>query len=346
MPTTDDRTPVFYHPDQLLFRPLVEWERGKEVAHPETPERLQRILEAVEAASDRYELRTAPPLPARALDLHAPGLLALYRAAERLSPGQQVLPTFFPGPDVPRRATVDHVGQWATDTHTPLGRQLWRTVQASARAAAAAEAIRTAPLAYAATRPPGHHATPERFGGYCYLNHAALAARILGGRVTILDIDVHHGHGTQAFFERDPHVQVVSVHEHPAFPWMTGHAAERGEGPGIGLNANLPQASGCDGPSYLGVLEGHVLPLIRCFEPDVLVISAGVDTHASDPLGSFQLTTHDLHAIGCALGRLGRPTVVLQEGGYDLATLGASVIALLDGLREGQSEVEWPIRTT
>ena len=175
--------------------------------------------------------------------------------------------------------------------------------------------------------------------GYCYLNNAAVAVRALrrGARVAVLDIDVHHGNGTQSMFYRDPKVMVVSLHQHPGtcFPYFAGYPTETGAGPGAGTNLNVTEAAGCDGRRYFELLDRHALPALRSFAPDFLVLSAGLDTYELDPVGHFKLTTDDLRTVGERIGRLGLPTVTIQEGGYHAPHLGRNAVALLDGLQAG-----------
>ena len=177
------------------------------------------------------------------------------------------------------------------------------------------------------------------YGGYCFFNNAAIAAQALvaGGaaRVAILDIDYHHGNGSQQLFYRRGDVLYLSLHADPAraYPYYSGTADERGAGPGEGLNRNWPLPERADGPRYLAALD-QALGLARDFAPDApLIISAGFDTFHTDPIADLALQTDDYRAIGAAVRDLGLATVVIQEGGYAVDALGANVISLLDGLR-------------
>jgi acetoin utilization deacetylase AcuC-like enzyme len=194
-----------------------------------------------------------------------------------------------------------------------------------------------APAAYALCRPPGHHAGPGYYGGFCLLNNAAIAARSLArlGRVAIVDVDFHHGNGTQDIFWEDPEVLYVSLHGDPAahYPHFLGAADELGGGPGRGTTRNLPLPDGTGDDAYLDALAG-AMELVAGFEPATLVVSAGFDTFAGDPIGAFAVTTEGFARIGAALAGAGRPTVVVQEGGYALDALGANAVALLGGLQQ------------
>jgi acetoin utilization deacetylase AcuC-like enzyme len=191
-----------------------------------------------------------------------------------------------------------------------------------------------APAAYALCRPPGHHAGPGYYGGFCLLNNAAIAARSLAtlGRVAVVDVDFHHGNGTQDVFWEDPEVLYVSLHGDPAahYPHFTGGADETGGGPGRGATRNLPLPDGTGDDAYLAAL-GQAMDQVAAFEPATLVVSAGFDTFEDDPIGAFKVTTGGFRRIGAALAAAGRPTVVVQEGGYAVEALGANAVALLDG---------------
>jgi acetoin utilization deacetylase AcuC-like enzyme len=184
--------------------------------------------------------------------------------------------------------------------------------------------------AFVVCRPPGHHATRDSHGGFCYLNNAAIAARRLQPRVAILDIDYHHGNGTQEIFYDDPNVLFCSIHAHPedSQPPALGFPHERGIGPGRGYNANwiLPKMTGDD--EYLITLE-RVLARICDFKPRYLIVSAGFDTTADDHVGGFMLSQVGIQSIGARIANLKLPTLIILEGGYQIQTLGANVVAFL-----------------
>lgn len=341
-----DRTPCFFHEDQLRFRPRYEWALGKKIDHPERTERADQILAALQSEASRFDIRAPDekePLE-EVTRQHAPRLLRLYETAASLDEGREYHPSVFlrrNGVD-PDPTNIHHSGYFCFDSGTPLTREARGAALRSASCAiAAATTLREQGegLVYALSRPPGHHASYDSFGGYCYVNNTALAARVLrrGGRVAVLDVDVHHGNGTQSLFWNDGDVLTVSIHGEPTdtFPYFSGKASENGEGPGRDRNINVPLASGTDGQAYLDALERTVLPCIRAFEPVALVVAAGVDGYHDDPIGNFDLTTEDFHRIGEAVGRLRLPTCAVQEGGYYTPKIGDNVVALLAGLREG-----------
>jgi acetoin utilization deacetylase AcuC-like enzyme len=191
--------------------------------------------------------------------------------------------------------------------------------------------------AYAATRPPGHHAAAALYGGSCYLNNAAVAAQYLrdrgAARVAIVDIDAHHGNGTQELFYARDDVWFGSVHVDPAqgwFPHFLGFAEERGEGAGHGYNRNAPVAPGTGDDEWATVVH-ELAEEARRFTPDALVVSLGVDAAAADPESPLQITERGFTRAGRALASVGVPTVFVQEGGYDLEQLGPLVLSVLRG---------------
>lgn len=227
----------------------------------------------------------------------------------------------------------------------------WIVAGTNAAAAGAAQtAVRAAhelcqgnPAAYALCRPPGHHAGTDFYGGYCYLNNAAIAAEYLRSsasgqqfkRVAILDVDLHHGNGTQQIFYERPDVLVVSLHIDPsdAYPYFAGYASESGKGSGEGYNINYPLAFGTVDVDYLRVLD-LALDQISSYDPQALVISLGTDTYAGDPIGKFALTEAAYSQIGEKIAGLQRPTLFVQEGGYALEELGGLVCNVLSGFEE------------
>ena len=340
-----DRTPVWFHRDQLDFKPLYEWAFGERINHPETTARAESILAALQDEPSLYELRAPTEVPREALrSIHSMNLLTLYNTARDLPDGQAFYPTVFPRSNqgAADPTNIRHAGAFCFDAGTPLNAQTWTAAAWSAACAAeAALAVGSGdhPLAYALSRPPGHHATRDLFGGYCYFNNAVIAVDQLRarGRVAVVDIDFHHGNGTQSLLWDDPTTLVINIHGDPRdfFPWFAGFAHETGGEHARGLNMNFPLPGGCDGQAYREVLNQHVAPAIQNFAPDFLVLSAGLDGYHLDPIGHFALLTEDFRAIGEFFGRLHLPTVVVQEGGYHAAHLGRNALALLGGLRTG-----------
>jgi len=230
-------------------------------------------------------------------------------------------------------------GFWALDTSTYILPGTWPAARAAADVALTAADLVLAgePAAYGLCRPPGHHAARAMYGGFCFLNNAAIAAEAIrsatGEPVAILDVDFHHGNGTQQIFWRRGDVVYVSLHADPdrEYPYVLGRADETGEGKGAGANLNLPLAAGTDDAAYLAALE-HGLQRVAEAPGSVVVVSLGFDTYRLDPIGDFALTTVGYHAIGARVAALGRRLVVLQEGGYHLGDLGENARAWLRGV--------------
>jgi len=265
-------------------------------------------------------------------------------------PGAPFLADTF-APRTPRRPAHHpwaKIGYYAFDVETPFLEGTWEAAYWSAQAAlTAADWILSGErAAYALCRPPGHHALADQCGGYCYLNNAAIAARYLqhsplpagdgsgvGERIAILDIDYHHGNGTQEIFYADPTALYVSLHAHPdiEYPFFWGGAEERGEGPGAGYNLNLPLPKGTTDDEYMAALD-QALAAIGEYAPRCLIVSAGFDIAAGDPVNinaGFAVTRAGFQRIGQRIATLDIPKLIIQEGGYGLEPLGGNAVAFL-----------------
>ena len=227
------------------------------------------------------------------------------------------------------------------DTACPIAAHTWDSAYWSAQTALSAADLVAggARAVYALCRPPGHHAFGDLAGGFCFLNNSAIAAerlRAAGLRPAILDIDVHHGNGTQGIFYARRDVLTVSIHADPAgfYPFFWGHAAERGEGAGQGYNLNLPLPRGTGDAPWLDTL-GVALARISAFAPDVLVLALGLDAHEADPYQGLAVTTPGFTRIAARIAALGLPTVIVQEGGYLSEHLGPNLTAFLGGFEAG-----------
>jgi acetoin utilization deacetylase AcuC-like enzyme len=230
------------------------------------------------------------------------------------------------------------VGWWGLDSSNPLVAGSYDAARGAVDVALTTVdlVLGGEALAYGLCRPPGHHAAAAMAGGYCFFNNAAVAAQSIvestGERVAILDVDVHHGNGTQQIFWRRGDVFYASLHADPRrlYPFFLGHADEVGEGPGQGANLNLPQPLRADDATYLADLD-RALERIDATPGSVVVVSLGLDTYEHDPIGDLALTTAGYHEMGRRVGALGRRLVVLQEGGYYVPDLGANAVAWLRG---------------
>ncbi|MCC7427777.1 MAG: histone deacetylase family protein [Alphaproteobacteria bacterium] len=272
--------------------------------------------------------------------VHAPEMVSyLRRVCMQLPADRAVYPYVFPirNRAAPPRELPLRAGYWCIDTFTPLTANAWPAARGAADCAltAAALVVEGERFAYALVRPPGHHAEHRAFGGFCYLNNAAIAAQYLSrfGRVAMLDIDYHHGNGQQDIFWRRSDVLTVSIHGHPniAYPYFTGFAHEVGEEAGRGFNLNLPLPEKT-APEEWHAAHERAHARIRRFAPQWLVLCLGLDTGRGDPTGSWSLRPPDFHRIGSAVRALDLPTVVVQEGGYLTRMIGRHTAAFFSGL--------------
>jgi acetoin utilization deacetylase AcuC-like enzyme len=315
---------------------------GRPFVTEELPARAEVILEAVEAAQLGSIIRPVDYGVDPILAAHDAGFVEFIRTAyaESAAYFKEAGPVFtwsFATRHQGRKPKgfLALKGYYSFGWGTPILEGTWEAAYWSAQCAlTAAEVVRGGEqVAYALCRPPGHHAGLDLYGGFCYLNNAAIVARHLQARVAILDIDYHHGNGTQTIFYSDPSVLYCSLHAHPDldYPYYWGYADETGQGEGRGTNRNFPLPLGVDDEVYLATLS-QALQVIHDFCPRFLVVSAGFDTVAGDPVGSFSLTTDGLARIGKAIAGLSLPTVVLQEGGYLIERLGENAVAFLGRL--------------
>jgi acetoin utilization deacetylase AcuC-like enzyme len=309
----------------------------------EVPARAEILVAAVRAAGLGPVEPPADFGLAPILAVHDPGYVDYLRtvfadSARMFQKAEPVFGTTFAPRAAQRKPSgfLGLTGYYAYGVGSPILEGTWPAAYAAAQCAltAAARVRAGAPAAYALCRPPGHHAAAELYGGFCYLNNAAIAARWLeqttGQRVAILDIDYHHGNGTQMVFYADPRVLFCSLHAHPDedYPYFWGMPDERGEGLGLGYNHNwtLPQGAGDE--AYLAALS-EALSVVESFAPAWLVVSVGLDIAAGDPVGGFQVSPAGLAAIGARIAGLRLPAVLVQEGGYLLDRLGDNALAFL-----------------
>ena len=330
----------FWDPRQLEHAPAIEIHNGRIEPCEETPARALAILEAIGATQLPSNHGEAP-----ILRVHPPAFLDFLKAAHRdwLAAGREgdALPYAFPA--VRRRALdLDRIdarlGRYSYDTCTPISAGTWTSAYWNVQTALSAlDAVLSGERsAFALCRPPGHHCGADYTGGYCYLNNAAIAAEaaIAAGRsrVAILDIDYHHGNGTQDIFYARGDVFFASIHADPRtdYPFYWGHEDETGEGEGEGRTLNLPLPRGATVCEFEPALD-HALASIAEFAPGLLIVSFGADTYEGDPISHFKLRTEDYTALARRIASAGYPTLILMEGGYAVDALGRNVAAFLSG---------------
>ena len=321
--------------------------KGKMRESTERPERARRLLAALRHCS----INVSEPDAFDSTHLHAihdADYLAFlqhgYRQWQELpDPSIEVIANVHP---LRRRknypaSIVGRAGWHMADTACPLGEHTWQAARASANVAlSATQCVLSGkePLAYALCRPPGHHAYADLAGGFCFLNNVAIAAQFARGtheRVAILDVDVHHGNGTQDIFYERSDVFTVSIHADPNdfYPFFWGYDNETGEGSGEGYNLNIPLEKHSDDAVFLQALNGAI-EKIQVFDPGILIIALGLDASEADPLRGLSVTTDGFNQIGKTIAKASFPTVFVQEGGYLSDLLTDNLAAVLSGAME------------
>lgn len=331
---------TFYSDHQSRHAPSVELQNGALVPHAESAERvdaIKRVLPRLEAAKD-FGL---DPI----LAVHDADYVDFLRRAytDWASAGRpgDAFPYVFPirGRRPLNLKRIDaELGRYAYDCGTPVAPGTWDAVYWSAQTALTGlEAVMTSGEAtFAFCRPPGHHAGRDYMGGYSYLNAAAIAAeqalRSGAETVAVLDVDYHHGNGTQDIFYGRNDVLTISLHADPSmdYPFYWGHADEKGQDAGDGYNLNLPMARGTEWSAYKAQLAAAIERL-QAFAPDVLIVPFGADTYIKDPISFFAIETADYTSMARMIADLGLPTLICMEGGYAVDDLGANVAAFLNG---------------
>ncbi|QVQ29099.1 histone deacetylase family protein [Achromobacter deleyi] len=347
---------AFFSEEQLLHSPQQFMRLGRISAPTDLPSRAESLQSALAARGIKVEAPAdygRKPLE----HIHSQDYLdyletayARWQAmkAPGVDPGPEVLPNLSPyyngrveqagrGP-CPSSSIVAQTGYYLSDLSCPIGPQTWRSALRSTHSAVAAadHVANTRGMAYALCRPSGHHAHRDRAGGFCYLNSSAAAAsRLLQtwSRVAVLDVDAHHGDGTQNIFYQRPDVMTVSLHADPGgyYPFYTGYAHERGHGAGEGYNLNLPLPHGSGNEAFLHALD-TALAALAGYAPQALVLALGFDTYKDDPISVLKLDIGAYRDIGARVASLGVPTVVVQEGGYMVQAIGPALDAFIQGM--------------
>ena len=331
---------------QRVHDPKMFMANGVRLPNPEQPARIGVLREGAEAAGCRFEAPSDHGLGPIAA-LHSPEYLVFLetihsRWSRIEGASDEVIPNIHPDrrtASYPRSAT-GQAGFHQADTSCPISAGTWEAAYWSAQTAlTGADAVIAGDRAvYALSRPPGHHAFGDLAGGFCFLNNSGIAAGAFlkaGLRPAILDVDVHHGNGTQGIFYHRCDVLTVSIHADPIrfYPFFWGHAEERGAGDGLGYNLNLPLPRGTDDAGYLEALD-TALARVRAFGADVVVVALGLDAHENDPFKGFRVTTPGFARIAARIARLGLPSLIVQEGGYLQPDLGANLTSFLKGFGE------------
>ncbi len=347
---------TFLNDQHALHQGKVEMYRGQLVPCFEVPDRVDFVVSALRQRA-LGPIETAPDMDDAVLrSVHAPRYLEFlahawdeWVALDPANAERDALPSVWPTRSFRSDVVPDNfaarMGLFSYDAGTPLTGGTWAAARRGAFCAVkAAQAVADgARSAFALSRPPGHHAGADFFGGYCFLNNAALAAQALRNRgvkrVAVLDIDYHHGNGTQSIFYDRADVYFASIHGDPRteYPFFLGHADETGEGAGLGFNLNLPLPRGTGFDAWRAALN-TALTHIAVFKADALVVSLGLDTFEGDPISGFRLKSDDYLRVGEALAAAALPTVFVFEGGYAVAEVGVNTVNVLEGFAHGGPE--------
>ena len=336
---------VVFSDDQLDHDPKSYLSSGAQVPNPEIPDRANCLLEAA-LASGLEQVTPEDYGDDVIAAIHTPKYLTflqnIHTRWSRIDgASEEVLPNVHPisRDDGYPKSAVGQVGYHVYDGSCPIAAETWHSSRWSAMTAAhaARQVLAGDAACYALSRPPGHHASQDLAGGFCYLNNSAIAAQQLltkYQRVAIVDVDVHHGNGTQRIFYERADVLTVSIHADPVrfYPFFWGYANETGKEQGEGFNINRPLPRGTGDAEYVMVLD-DVLHAVSDFAPEALVIALGLDAHESDPFRGMTITTDGFAAIGNALSSISLPSVIVQEGGYLSAELGDNLASFMRGFR-------------
>ena len=353
---------AFYHPAQAAHDPQQYMRFGRVVAPKDVPARTEALLGALQSLGITPEQPSGDHPDARQA-VHTRGFLHFLESAwqrwqQLPEKGPEVWPNTFPysipttqsprrggpwsgrpedlaRPECPSEGLIAQAGWYLGDLSVPIGPDTWLSARESCNTAiAAADAVRNGErVVYALCRSSGHHARTDRASGFCYVNNTAAAAqrmRSTFNRVAILDVDAHHGDGTQQIFYARADVLTISLHADPRnyYPFFTGYQSEQGIGAGTGYNVNLPLAHGSGGDVMHAAVD-RAADRIRAFNADALVVALGFDAHARDPIGVLKLESADFGGVGERINALALPTVIVQEGGYAVDALGACLGAFL-----------------
>jgi acetoin utilization deacetylase AcuC-like enzyme len=337
---------TFFAQEHIAHAPKEEFEAGSLTPAVEIPARAEAVRARIEAR------KLGPILPQEKFDdtiirrVHDGAFVDFLTGAHASwtkrygENAVAAIPSCWPARGLRERRAGDiesQLGSYAFDTATPITKGTWQAARAAADVAlTAAQAIASGDAAaFALTRPPGHHASSDLFGGYCYLNNVAIAAEWLRGKglkPAILDVDYHHGNGTQSIFYGRDDVFFASLHADPAtdYPHFLGFADENGEGAGEDATLNLPMPRGTDWTVYAQALA-TATRAVEASGADVLLVSLGLDTYEGDPISYFKIGTEDYSRMGAAIAKLKKPTLFVFEGGYHVDALAENTTNVLEG---------------
>lgn len=327
---------ILYSQKHLSHVPRYEIFNGEKGPHSEIPSRVENIRKSLIKEGYRLSKLTKRTSLSLLTQVHKKEYVNFLK---KLSPYSY--PSVFPYSQYSGNINLTNhlalLGKYSFDLYTPLLQNTFEiALESSSLAYELADDLRNRKIkvGYALCRPPGHHAETAKMGGYCYFNNTAIAAHYLSqkDKVAILDVDFHHGNGTQGIFYERGDVLTISIHADPdwKFPFFTGFTDEKGINKGEGKNFNFPLSKGTTNSQYQKVLE-QALKKIENFKPKYLIIPLGLDTHCDDPIGGFELTTKYYTEMAKTINSLKLPALIVQEGGYNTKLLGDNVVAFLKG---------------
>ena len=344
---------IFFSNGHIQHSPKTFISKGKIVQSPEQPKRADILENAARIAGhDFIEAKRHGLNPIE--NIHDSGYIQFLKTAWSIwkntpDSGTEIIPNVHPGRNMNAspNSIISLAGHYQADTACPIGEGTYEGIIASSDVAVSgAYAIMTdikngnsKSFAYSLCRPPGHHAFADQAGGFCFFNNAAIAAQVCldngAKRVAILDVDVHHGNGTQGIFYHRSDVFTISLHGDPLFyyPFFAGHRDEVGSHEGTNYNLNYPLPRGTNDKDYLSALN-EAIDKISIYQPDVLIVALGLDASIADPLAFLSITTRGFFEIGKAIANAGIPTLLIQEGGYISPVLGDNLAAVLGGFEE------------
>ncbi len=327
---------ILYSQKHLSHSPVYEIFNGKADPHAEIPSRVENIKKSLVANGYKIDSLTKKTPLSLILKNHQKDYVNFIKNGS-----SYFYPSVFPYNDLNESKKLSNPlanhGKFSFDLYTPMLKRIFEVaLESSSLSYELADDIKSKKIktGYALCRPPGHHAERAKMGGYCYFNNSAIAAQYLSdnGKVAVLDVDFHHGNGTQNIFYERGDVLTVSIHADPnwKFPFYTGFSNERGNNEGEGKNFNYPLPNGTTNKLYQKTLE-MALNRITNFKPKYLVVPLGLDTHQDDPIGGFKLTTKYYTIMAKTINSLRLPILIVQEGGYNTKLLGNNVVAFLNG---------------